>query len=488
LVALMNGNDAESRQPNDLATIDGDALDDATGPPRRRGMRLPGSPERRSRALSVLVILALLLGVAAGMVARGFISPAQVAANARAPKASLITARVRYGVLSVPVNIRANVGDGNPVQVNAPSDLNGSLAVVTSVNVRAGQRVSQGQLLLTVAERPVFLFGGGIPVFRDMSPGMRGADIAELQAGLQAAGYGVGSDASGVYGPGTAAAVATIYKANGVRPVFAGSRAGLSHLSHQVNAAGRELTSAQAKLKADQDSKAAKSVLAADQAAVTQAKEQLASAERALARARKTTGAQIPMGEVVFVAHLPARVLSVAKLGATVGSSSGSGSGPGIRPGQGKSSSAAVQLGSGKVSLTGFAPITQARLLRPGMKGTAFSDVSGVRFATRISSVRGSQLVLVPIGRVPGGVVGQNVQVTITASRVRSFIVPVAAISTAGSGRTFVTLSVGGGQTRAVLVRLSVSSGGLQAVTPVRHGGLRPGDLVVLGIGTAKQR
>jgi len=488
LVALMNGNDAESRQPNDVATIDGDALDDATGPPRRRGMRLPGSPERRSRALSVLVILALLLGVAAGMVARGFISPAQVAANARAPKASLITARVRYGVLSVPVNIRANVGDGNPVQVNAPSDLNGSLAVVTSVNVRAGQRVSQGQLLLTVAERPVFLFGGGIPVFREMSPGMRGADIAELQAGLQAAGYGVGSDASGVYGPGTAAAVATIYKANGVRPVFAGSRAGLSHLSHQVNVAGRELTSAQAKLKADQDSKAAKSVLAADQAAVTQAKEQLASAERALARARKTTGAQIPMGEVVFVAHLPARVLSVAKLGATVGSGSGSGSGPGIGPGQGKSSSAAVQLGSGKVSLTGFAPITQARLLRPGMKGTAFSDVSGVRFATRISSVRGSQLVLVPIGRVPGGVVGQNVQVTITASRVRSFIVPVAAISTAGSGRTFVTLSVGGGQTRAVLVRLSVSSGGLQAVTPVRQGGLRPGDLVVLGIGTAKQR
>ncbi len=147
-----------------------------------------------------------------------------------------------------------------------------------------------------------------------------------------------------------------------------------------------------------------------------------------------------------------------------------------------------MQLGSGKVSLTGFAPITQARLLRPGMKGTAFSDVSGVRFATRISSVRGSQLVLVPIGRVPGGVVGQNVQVTITASRVRSFIVPVAAISTAASGRTFVTLSVGGGQTRAALVRLSVSSGGLQAVTPVRQGGLRPGDLVVLGIGTAKQR
>jgi len=485
-MALINDNDAEPRQTAELDEADGDVVGDASGAARRRGRRLPGSPERRSRALPVMVGLALVLGVAAGIVARGFISPAQVAANAKAPKASLITARVRFGVLSVPVNIRANVGDGNPVQVGAPSDLNGSLPVVTSVNVRPGQRVGQGQLLLTVAERPVFLFGGAIPVFREMSPGMHGADIAELQTGLQAAGYGVGSDASGVYGPGTAAAVAALYKAHGVTPVYAGSRSALSHLSNHVHAAMRALSSAQAKLKADQNSNAGKSVIAADQAAVTQAEKQLASAERALARAQKTTGAQIPMGEVVFVAHLPARVLSVDKLGATVGSSSGSGSGQGPGPVRGKSSSA-VQLGSGKVSLTGFAPITQARLLRPGMTGTAFSDVSGVRFATRVISVHGSQIVLVPGGRVPSGVVGQNVEVTMTASRVRSFIVPVAAISTAASNQTFVTLSVGGGRTRAVLVRLGVSSGGLQAVTPVHSGGLRPGDLVVLGIGAAKQ-
>src|SRR5215475_1369687 len=492
-MALMNDNDAESRQPDGVATAEGqvvdELIDDASGPSSRFGFRLPGSPERRSRALPVLVGLALILGVAAGIVARGFISPAQVAANARAPKASLITARVRFGVLSVPVNIRANVSDGNPVQVGAPSDLNGSLPVVTSVSVRPGQRIGQGQLLLTVAERPVFLFGGAIPVFREMSPSMRGADISELQAGLQAAGYGVGSDASGVYGRGTAAAVAALYRANGVTPVYSGSRSALSHLSNQVSAAKQALSSAQAKLKADQDSHAAKSVIASDQAAVSQAEKQLADAERALTSALKTTGAQIPMGEVVFVAHLPARVLSVDKLGATVGSSSNSSSGGRPRPGpmQGKSSSAAVQLGSGKVSLTAFAPITQARLLRPGMKGRAFSDVSGVRFATRITSVQGTKLVLVPVGRVPGGVVGQNVQVTMTASRVRSFIVPVAAISTAESNQTFVTLSVGGGRTKAVPVRLGVSSGGQQAITPVRQGVLRPGDLVVLGIGAAKQ-
>src|SRR5215510_11841421 len=129
-MALMNDNGAESRQPDGVATAEeqvvGELVDEADEPPRRFGRRLPGSPERRSRALPVLVGLALVLGVAAGIVAQRFISPAQITAKAGAPKASLITARVRFGVLSVPVNIRANVSDGNLVQVDAPSDLNGS--------------------------------------------------------------------------------------------------------------------------------------------------------------------------------------------------------------------------------------------------------------------------------------------------------------------------------------------------------------------------
>ncbi|MDR2988815.1 MAG: peptidoglycan-binding protein [Nocardiopsaceae bacterium] len=492
----MTGNDTQPFHSDEIGGVARDAdvaededdadfvteADNAGGLFRRRGARLPGAPDRRSRALPVLVVLALLLALAAGVAAGRFISPAQIAANTEAPKASLITAHVRFGVLEVPVNIRASVSNGNPTQVGAPSDLNGSLPVVTSVNVAPGQRVGQAHLLLTVAERPVFLFGGAIPVFRQMSPGIHGADVAELQKGLAAAGYGVGSDASGRYGPGTAAAVAALYKANGVTPSFAGSPGSLSRLSRQVNAASRALSAAQDKLAADEAAKAGKAKLAADRAAVTQAERHLAAVQRSLARAQKTTGAQIPMGEAIFVSHLPARILSVAKLGATVGSGSDSGSGSRRGPG----SSSAVQLGSGKVSLSAFAPISQARLLRPGMKGMARSDVSGSKFVVRIISVRGSRLTLVPVGRVAGGVVGQNVQVTITASRVRSFIVPVAAVSTGQSNETFVTLSTGGGGTKAVPVRLGVSSGGLQAVTPVKHDALRQGDLVVLGIGTTK--
>jgi len=483
-MALLSNGDPESVPDEPAVPADSGADEDRDtwllpGPGRRLGRRLPGSPQRRSWALPVVVALALALGVAAGVVARGFISPAQVAANAKPPKASLITQRVRFGVLAVPVNMRANVSNGSPLQIAAPSDLGSSLAVVTSVNVAPGQRINQGQLLLTVAERPVFVFAGAIPVFRIMNPGIRGADVKELQAGLQAAGYGTGSDASGTYGPGTAAAVAALYKANGVRPVMSGSRAELRQLAGQVRAAKRAVTAAQAKLAADEKAKAKPRLLKADRAAVAAAQRHVSATERALAKAEKLTGAEIPMGEVVFVPHLPARVLAVAKLGSTIGSgSSGNSRGSG-------NSSSAVQLGSGKVTLSGFASVIDTRLLRPGMTGTAISDVSGSRFGVRVSSVSGPRVVFVPIGKMPSNVVGQNVQVSITASRVRSLIVPVAAVSTAGSGQPYVTVARAGGRTAGVQVRLGISSGGLQAVTPVRPGALRPGDLVVLGIGSA---
>jgi HlyD family secretion protein len=467
-LTLMSDSDAETWLPGGLRSGAGDAADRDTEPGElvnatsedaaggelaaagngggvaapswwRRGLtrRLPGSPERRPLALPVLVVLALVLGVVAGVVARGFVSPAQEAANAKAPAASLITARVQFGVLAIPVTMRASVGNGNPVQVGAPGDLGGSLPVVTSVDVSRGQRVGQGRLLVTVAERPVFVFQGVIPVFRTMAPGMHGPDVAQLQVGLESAGYGIGADASGVYGPGTAAAVAALYRANDVTPVSSGSGGATPHTA----------------------------------AAVTGTESGRVAAKRPAA-ARRSASAEVPLGEAVFVPHLPARVLSVDKLGATVGS--------------GKSASGVVTLGSGKITLKAFAFGGQARLLRPGMTGTATSDQSGAHFPVRITSVRGPQVVLVPAGRVPAGVAGQNVGVTVTASRVRSFIVPVAAVSTAGSGQAYVTLSAGAGRTVNVPVRLGVSSGGQQAVSAVHPGGLRAGDLVVLGIGSAK--
>ena len=384
------------------------------------GRRWAGAPERRSKALPVLLAIAVALGVVAGVVARGFVSPSQIAARSSAPPPSLITAPVRYAVLPVIMSMRANVANGNPVAVTAPSDLGSSIAVVTSVGVHRGERIGQGQLLFTVDQRPVFAFAGVIPAWRAMVPGMHGPDVKQLQAGLAAAGLGTGSDPVGRYGPGTAAAVAALYRAHCLTPVRSGPAptptTGTGH--HPAH---------------------------------------LAEAE-------------VPLGEVVFLRHVPVKVRSVDRLGASV-----------------TSGKPVVQLVSGSTTLTAFTNPAQTSQLQAGMKATAISDLSGKRYGVRVSSVSGPKVVFVPTGHLPPGMAGQNVQVTLTTSKVKSFIVPVAAVSTGGAGQTYVTVATGKpGQTVQVPVRLGLSAGGEQAVTPIRPGSLRQGQLVVLGITAAK--
>src|SRR5262249_53361939 len=71
-------------------------------------------------------------------------------------------------------------------------------------------------------------FRGAVPAYRDMAPGESGTDIAQLQAGLEGLGFSVGADTSGVYGRGTAAAVAAFYQSLGYKAptVQAGPKSG----------------------------------------------------------------------------------------------------------------------------------------------------------------------------------------------------------------------------------------------------------------------
>jgi peptidoglycan hydrolase-like protein with peptidoglycan-binding domain len=419
----MSDGDVLPLQP--VASEDDEPGDEVEVLPRLRWSvrrRWAGAPERRSKALLVLLAVALALALAAGFVARGFISPAQVAARSGAPKPSLITQPVRYGVLPVIISMRAQIATGSTVPVNPPSDLGSTIAVVTSVDVRPGQRIGQGQLLFTVDQRPVFVFQGKIPVWRAMALGMHGPDIAQLQAGLAAAGFPTGGDAAGHYGPGTAAAVAALYRAHGLNPARSGFLARSGPAPTSSPGAGRTR--------------------------------------------RAAAAAEVPLGEVMFLPRLPTQVRSIDQLGTNVGSR---------KP--------VAQLGSGKVTLTGYIAPAQASQLQAGMRATAISDLSGRRFPVRVSSINGQRVVFVPVGKLPSGMTGQNVQVTLTASQVKSLIVPVAAVSTSGAGQTYVTVTTpGSSQTSQVPVRLGLSVGGEQAVTPVRPGSLRPGELVVLGI------
>ena len=88
---------------------------------------------------------------------------------------------------------------------------NGAQPIVTRIFLGPGSAVSPGRPILEVAGRPVFVFKGSYPAYRDLTPGESGPDVAQLQVGLETLGYSIGSDASGVFGAGTSAAVAAYY-------------------------------------------------------------------------------------------------------------------------------------------------------------------------------------------------------------------------------------------------------------------------------------
>jgi peptidoglycan hydrolase-like protein with peptidoglycan-binding domain len=419
------------------------------------------------------------LAVAAVLVGRDFESPDQLAANAAPPSPSVITSTVKFGPLAATVVLRAEVTEVDPVKVTVPGDLGGSLPVVTSVNAKAGGTVHNGEELLTVAEHPVFVMAGRIPAFREMAPGTSGVDVAQLQAGLAAAGYGTSPDPTGYYGPGTQASVLAFYKSVGVQPALTSPDAEqtLTSLLSASSSADDALAQAQDKFAEDERSGAAKTKLTADSEAVGSAQTKANLARQSLTNAQQTTGAMVPLGEVVFAPQLPERLISLSvAAGATA-------------------TGTIAEIGSGKVMLSGQTDSSGQSQLHPGMRATATSDVTGVSFGVTVvnvgttplsssesSGAPGYAVTFSPAEPLPTDVVGQNVAVTITtaSSGVRVFSVPVAAVSTSASGSTYVTTILGDHE-RVVMVRLGLSAGGEQAVTPISGGALRPGDQVVIG-------
>jgi HlyD family secretion protein len=426
---------------------------------------------RRRLGLPALVIGSIVLAAAAGAVARGFVSPAQQAAHAAPPLPSLITAPVRYGALPQQLVMRATVAHDDPVTVQPPQNLTGA-AVVTSVNVVAGKPVRDGQLLGTVSEQPVFVMQGAVPAFRAMAPGVTGVDVRELQAGLTAAGYGIGADPSGVYGAGTAAAVLDLYRAAHVAPdVAPGADAAVAQRTTQLTRAEGAASAAAVRLATAQRHGVPRRRVAADRQALTSAEAEETAARRDLGQADRAAEPAVPLGAIAFLPHLPGQVLSVAGLGSTIGSG-GSGSA--------RDAKALAAIGSAKVTLTASAGQAALGELRPRMIGTASSSLADESVRVRVISASSKRASFVPIKRVPRGFVGQNVQVDVVAKRVRSLIVPIAAVSTSGSGRTYVTVARRSGRQRTVWVKLGLSTSGRQAVT-TSGTSLRAGQQVVIG-------
>lgn len=252
----------------------------------------------RRRGLGWVVGVGALVVVAgvAWRVGASAQSPSQAAARAEEPAASWVTAAVEWRTLAATVIQRGDIRAEVTAQVAVPASVEG-VPVVTQVVVAAGGEVAEGERVVEVSGRPVFVLAGEVPVYRSLRPGMSGADVAQLQAALGRLGYE--PDTDGVYGPATKTAVAAFYQDAAYTPIPASPTATVD-----IGAAQQAVTDADA---AVADAQAALDAAGQPASVVAQAQASMQQAQRALDEARAQRSSQVAVGEDEYNAAVRAR-------------------------------------------------------------------------------------------------------------------------------------------------------------------------------------
>jgi peptidoglycan hydrolase-like protein with peptidoglycan-binding domain len=144
-------------------------------------------------------------------------SPADAAARTEPPAPSPILVPVEKRILGSNIVTRGTARFGLPQPISvAPSILKAQPGLITTLPVRNTQ-FSEGSVLLTASGRPVFIFQGQVPAYRDLTLGTRGEDVRQLEQALKRLGFDPGP-VDGVYDQNTGAAVSKWYQAKGAEP------------------------------------------------------------------------------------------------------------------------------------------------------------------------------------------------------------------------------------------------------------------------------
>jgi peptidoglycan hydrolase-like protein with peptidoglycan-binding domain len=392
----------------------------------------PGYGRLRRRRNILLAIAALAVIASAGglLLSTSIKSPAQQAAETRAPGLTRLTVPVQRtvirntvqanGVVSKPPQISSLSSGGGAGGATTPGNPGGNVQrIVTKILLPPGSFVQPGNVIIEVAGRPFFVFPGTVPAYRDLVPGESGSDVAQLQAGLQEIGYSTGGDASGTYGPGTAAAVAAYYHAIG----------------YQVPAVK--------------------------------------------AGPKQDRGAAVPLSEIMFVPHFPAQVVKLAGgvgsvvNGSLVTLSLGS---PAIKGQLNPAYGSLVRAGM-HVTIT-----TQ------GSAAVVHGIITGItKRAKTAKSISGGlyyPLKIKPRKPLPGSMgPGQDVILSIHAAQTSGpmLAVPEAAVFGGQDGKAYVSKVTGPNSAVRVQVRIVTQGDGLVGISPVTPGSLKQGDQVVTG-------
>jgi len=177
----------------------------------------PAARSRQHRALAATLGGALGGAALAWFAAQHIESPADAAARTAPPKPSPILVPIEQRVLASTIVTRGTARFGLPQKIAlAPSALKPSPGLVASLPQR-NAAFDEGQVLMTVSGRPVFVLRGALPAYRDLQPGVAGEDVRQLQHALKRLGFDPGAD-DGHYDARTAAAVRRWYVAKQWEP------------------------------------------------------------------------------------------------------------------------------------------------------------------------------------------------------------------------------------------------------------------------------
>jgi Putative peptidoglycan binding domain len=143
---------------------------------------------RRRRGWIAVVVVALVAAGVGGADAAGVFSSAAPAVSNRGYATGTVT--VRRGSLTEQMQENGTLGDAGSYTVVVPGSSGPGAGGGTFTWLpSAGQIISQGQQVYQVSGAPVVLLYGNVPAYRDLSAGMIGADVTELNADLVTLGY-----------------------------------------------------------------------------------------------------------------------------------------------------------------------------------------------------------------------------------------------------------------------------------------------------------
>ncbi len=165
-----------------------------------------------------VIAIAVAFGAGGYFLGQQLESPEDARAEVEAPEPSKIAVPVEAVALSNDVVVRGDAQFEGALDLELDASLgDGSSRVVTGRVPDIDTVVEEGDVLIEVSERPVFVLEGALPAFREFKPGTEGDDVLQLEESLARLGF-LQVPPDSLYGAATEEAISAMYEAVGYEP------------------------------------------------------------------------------------------------------------------------------------------------------------------------------------------------------------------------------------------------------------------------------